>query len=106
MSRTGKLTIKKASQTSQNRASVLSQPAVMNWFQEYVSGVAQKYKITDPRRIWNVDELNVTNIPKEQKFVGTIGKKLNQVVGSERAKTSTIVGCANAAGEVMPPYYT
>ena len=103
MSRNGKLTIKKASQISQNRASALSHPAVMNWFQEYASGVEQKYKITDPRRIWNVDESNVTNIPKEQKFVGAIGKKLNQEVGSERAETSTVVGCANATGEVMPP---
>ena len=57
----------------------------------------------DPRHIWNIDETNVTNIPKEKKFVGLLGKKLNQVVGSERAETSTVVDCVNAAGEKMPP---
>ena len=98
-----KLKVKKASQISRNRASSLTQQSVLAWFREYVTGIIQKYKITDPRCIWNVDETNVTNIPKEQKFVGEKGKKLNQVVGSERAETSTVIGCTNAAGEKMPP---
>ena len=77
--------------------------SLLAWFREYVTGIIQKYKITDPRCIWNVDESNVTNIPKEQKFVSEKGKKLNQVVGSEHAETSTVIGCTNAAGEKMPP---
>ena len=81
-----KLKIKKASQISKNRASSLMQQSVLAWFREYVTGIIQKYKITDPRCIWNVDETNVTNIPKERKFVGEKGKKLNQVVGSEHAE--------------------
>ena len=97
-----KLKVKKASQISRNRASSLTQQSVLAWFREYVTGIIQKYKITDPRCIWNVDEMNVTNIPKEQKFAGEKGKKLNQVVGSECAETSTIIGCTNAAGKKMP----
>ena len=99
-----KLKVKKASQISRNQASSLTQQqSVLAWFREYVTGIIQKYKITDPRCIWNIDEMNVTNIPKEQKFVGEKGKKLNQVVGSEHAETCTIIGCTNAAGEKMPP---
>ena len=45
--------------------------------------------------------MNVTNIPKEQKFVAEKCKKLNQVVGSQHAETSIIIGCTNAAGEKM-----
>ena len=60
-------------------------------------------KLLIPQCICNIDETNVTNIPKEQKFVGEKGKKMNQVVGSEHAETSTIIGCTNAAGEKMPP---
>ena len=65
--------------------------------------IIKKYNIVDLRHIWNVDKINVTNILKEKKFVGLLGKKLNQVVGSERVETSTVIGCANAAGEKMPP---
>ena len=53
--------------------------------------------------MWNEDETNMTNIPKEKKFVGELGKKLNQVVGSKRVEMSTVVGCANATGEKMQP---
>ena len=97
------LKIKKATQVSKNRATSLNQASVLQWFHEYITCIIKKYNIVDPRHIWNVDETNVTNIPKEKKFVGLLGKKLNQVVGSERAETGTVVGCANAAGEKMPP---
>ena len=98
-----KLKIKKASQIIKNQALSLMQQSVLAWFREYVTSIIQKYKITDPQCIWNVDEMNVTNIPKEQKFVSEKGKKLTQVVGSEHAETSTIIGRTNTAGEKMPP---
>ena len=98
-----KLKVKKASQINKNGASSLIPQFVLAWFREHVTGIIQKYKITDPRCIWNIDESNVTNILQEQKFVSKKGKKLNQVVGSEQAETSTIIGCINAAGEKMPP---
>ena len=59
-----KLKIKKASQISKNQVSSLRQQFVLAWFRKYVTGIIQKYKITDPQCIWNVDEMNVTNIPK------------------------------------------
>ena len=43
-----KLKVKKASQISRNRASSLTQQSVLAWFREYVTGIIQKYKITDP----------------------------------------------------------
>ena len=43
----------------------------------------------------------MTNIPKDQKFIGECSKKLNQVVGLERADTSTVIGCTSIAGESM-----
>ena len=98
-----KLKVKKASQISKNRASSLTQQSVLAWFREYVTGIIQKYKITDHQCIWNIDEANVINIHKEQKFVSEKGKKLNQVVGSECAETSTILGCTIVAEEKMPP---
>ena len=64
----------------------------------------QEVQYSRPKvHIWNVDETNVTNIPKEKKFMGELGKKLNQVVESERTEMSTVVGCTNAASEKMPP---
>ena len=97
------LAVKKATQICHNRAGALTQQSVFNWFRQYVNEVILRYKITDPHRVWNVEETNVTNIPKDQKFIGERDKKLNQVVDSGRAETSTTIGCTNAAGESMPP---
>ena len=101
------LKIKKATQISKKQATSPNQASVLQWFEEYITCIIKKYNIVDPRHMWNVDETNVTNIPKEKKFVGLLGKKLNQVVGSERVETSTVVGCANAVGKkIIHPDYT
>ena len=102
MGRNERLAVKKATQISCNRAGALTQQSVFNWFRQYINEVILRYNITDPRRVWNVDETNVTNIPKDGKFIEELSKKLNQVVGSKRAETSTVIGCTNAAGESMP----
>ena len=103
MGRNERLAVKKATQISHNRAGALTQQSVFNWFRQYINKVILRYNITDPHRVWNVDKTNVTNIPKDQKFIGEHGKKLNQVVGSERAEISTVIGYTNTAGESMPP---
>ena len=84
------LKIKKATQISKNQATSPNQVSVLQWFEEYITCIIKKYNIVDPRHMWNIDETNVTYIPKEKKFVGLLGKKLNQVVGSERVETSTV----------------
>ena len=94
--------IRKASQISKNRATSLNQASVLQWFQEHINHIIKKYNIVNPRCIWNIDVTNVTNIPKEKKFMGELGKKLYQVVGTERVEMSTVVGCANASENMLP----
>ena len=65
--------------------------------------MVKEKNITDPRHIWNVDELNLVSILKEESFVGPEGKKLLQVIGKKRAEMSTVITCVNAAGECMKP---
>lgn len=103
MKRHPQLTVKRATQISRKRVNALTKEGVQRWFNEYTRNVVEKYGINNPRNIWNVDETSVTNFPKEGKFVGKKGARLSQVVGNERATTSTVLMGANAAGELIPP---
>ena len=94
--------IKKAKQISRQWVKALRKNKIKKWFERYVKLVKEK-NITDPQCIWNIDESNLVNIPKEESFVGPEGKNLLQVIGKERAKTSTMITCINTAGESMKP---
>ena len=103
MKRHPELGVKKATLISKPRAQCATKEAVAKWLEEYAEKVIRKYGITNPRNIWNVDETNVRNIPRERKYVGRVGKRLQKIYGCERAETSTVIIAVNAAGEYMPP---
>ena len=97
------LTVKKATLISKPRAQSATLESMVKWADEFVEKVLDRFGITDPRNIWNVDETSMRNIPKESKYVGRKGQRLQQLSGCERAETSTAVVAINAAGETMPP---
>ena len=83
--------IKKAKQISRQWVKALRKNKIKK--------LVKEKNITDPQCIWNVDESNLVKIKKEELFVSPEGKNLLQVIGKERAKTSTVITCVNTAGE-------
>ena len=75
---------------------------IQKWFDGYKKIIIEK-NITDPRHIWNMNESNIINVPRMENYIGEVGKPLLQVIGKEHAETSTVIACANATGEKMPP---
>ena len=57
-----------------------------------------------PHRIYNVDETGISPVvPGTKVLAGRGAKRVGRVASSERGKTTTIVGCVNAAGDAVPP---
>ena len=55
------LTVKKVTQISRNHVKALQQSTINAWIKEYNEKVIEKYGITDPCRIWNVDKTSITS---------------------------------------------
>ena len=58
----------------------------------------------NPDRIWNIDESGILmehTLPKVSCPKGATPK----AVTSPRGKNVTLIGCANAAGRCIPPYF-
>ena len=57
-----------------------------------------------PHRIYNVDETGISPVVPGRKILAEKGsKRVGRVSSSEKGKTTTVVGCVNAAGDAVPP---
>ena len=75
---------------------------IMTWFDLYEE-VVEHVGITDPRRIWNVDESGVEDIPRVGNVIGLAGQDTYQIVSGEKGTRTTFLTYVNAAGEALPP---
>ena len=95
----------KPSGLSQLRAKAASPECIDNYFKE-LDKILTKYDIKDePSMIYNVDEKGImTGGSKPPNIVAAKGK-VAQVVTSERSQTVTVLGCGNAMGTAIPPFF-
>ena len=56
-----------------------------------------------PAQIYNVDETGIPLYPKAPNIVAKIGTKKLRYRSTERKCQITVVACASAAGQVLPP---
>jgi ABC-type histidine transport system ATPase subunit len=68
------------------------------WFKLYKE-VIKSGSIESPRRIWNMDESGIQDVPRKRSVVGPRSGKAVSIVPSEKGETSTVLCCVNAAGE-------
>ena len=103
-----KIRVYTTQQLSTARAATATPEAFEAWFDEY-EALLKKGKIMDeagnvnPKRIWNIDETGVSDLPRPHKAFGVKGERCNELVGGERGELSTILSYVNAAGDVVPP---
>lgn len=91
--------------TSVARARGFNRPQVERFFKL----LEEQYNIcdSDATRVYNMDETGIsTTINKPPKVFLITGKKQVGVISSaERGKLTTVIGCCNAAGSFIPPFF-
>ena len=70
--------VKKGHNLSVNYAMCADRPTKNKWFDQY-EALLQELKIKSPMYMWNCDESNVQDVPKEKYVLGITGEKANNV---------------------------
>ena len=88
----------------QCRAKAASADVVDRYFDE-LQKILQKYDLTNkPHRIFNVDEKGFSENHTPPSIVAA-GDSVPQAVTSGKSTTTTVLGCGNAAGMSLPPFF-
>lgn len=86
------------------RAKATSQESLDKHFQE-LEEVYEQYNLgQSPHKIWNIDESGLLLEHSPPKVLCPKGAT-PQAITSPRGKNVTLIGCGNAAGSYIPPYF-
>jgi hypothetical protein len=104
MGRRPELKVWRPKTISELRAKATSRQNIDSYFSE-LGRIMDKYGLTDkPQCIYNVDEKGIQQTFTPPKVVGD-SKYVPYTVSSEKSATTTIIGCGNALGHQIPPYF-
>ncbi|XP_053389486.1 uncharacterized protein LOC128552471 [Mercenaria mercenaria] len=104
LSRWDELKVVKPQKLSLNRAKAASDETIQAYFSELETILLDNNLMNSPERIYNVDESGFSTEHTSPKIIcGTDIKP--QSITSERSKTVTVIGAANAVGNHVPPFY-
>ena len=104
MSRWPDLKIVKPRSLEIQRAKALSTECLRNYFQE-LNKVLEKYNLLDkPERIFNVDEKGLSTTDKAPHVISATDSKPPAVTSGDRTLV-TVLGCGNAQGQHVPPFF-
>ena len=85
------------------RARCVSEETVTKYYKN-LEQILVKYNLKDaPERIYNIDEKGISSKHRIPKVVSCIKLKPQTVVGNRFS--ITVIGCGNAAGVQLPPYF-
>lgn len=98
------LKVQRPKTISELRAKATSKESILHYFDE-LNSILEKYNLKNaPESIYNVDEKGVQQNFTPSYVVGPADTKPS-VLMSERSSTTTILGCGNALGQQIPPYF-
>ena len=104
LSRWPELRVKKPRSLDVARARSATRSTIDSYFNE-LEHILTKYNLCDkPQRVYNIDEKGMSTEHKPPKVIGGKFSK-SQAVTSGRKKTTTLIGCANGVGNVIPPFF-
>ena len=87
------------------RASSTTQEVVQNYYAE-LDRILEKYSLKDrPQYIYNLDETGLQQQHRPQNIIATKEGVKAQSVVSPRSSTTTMIGCVNAMGQALPPFF-
>ncbi|KAJ8306069.1 hypothetical protein KUTeg_016614 [Tegillarca granosa] len=93
------------SSLSAQRARCTTAVCIEKYFKD-LNRIYVKYDLTDkPWAIYNVDEKGLNTEHKPPKVIAGADLKNVQAITSNRSAAITVLGCGNAAGSCIPPYF-
>ncbi|XP_048252703.1 MFS-type transporter clz9-like [Haliotis rufescens] len=104
MKRWPDLSVKKPRSLEIQRAKATSEETITHYFNE-LGHIMDKYNLkTCPHRIYNVDEKGLMEHHTPPSVV-TSSQSTPAAVTTSRSSTTTVIGCGNASGSSIPPYF-
>lgn len=98
------LSLRTPQPTSIARASAFNKTVVKLFFNKY-STALEEFKFT-PEKVFNADETGISSVHTPPKIIAQKGvKKVSGVTSAERGFNTTMIGCINAVGNSVPPYF-
>lgn len=98
------LKVQRPKTISDLRARATSRESISRYFSE-LDHILDKYNLKEkPECIYNVDEKGIQQNFKPTHVVGSAAGTTS-VITSEKSSTTTILGCGNAVGQQIPPYF-
>lgn len=86
------------------RAKCASAAAISKYYKELGTVLTQNNLHDKPHLIFNIDETGCSTEHNHSKILGE--RSTNpQAITSPRSSNVTLIGCGNAAGTFIPPYY-
>ena len=107
MARNGHLVEKRNESTLENSRAKVTTKQLSAWFENYRKFVSELHMLDKPHRIYNADESGFSMGSKASTVIGpTKGEYPRNVphLCGQTKKRLTAMFCANAAGEVIPPF--
>ena len=103
LERQPKLSLRHGDSTAHVRMDTVNQETMWQYF-SLLEDVMKEHNLKDkPSQIYNVDESGVPLDPKPPNIVAEKGSKKVRYRVSGKKGQVTIVGCANATGQAIPP---
>ena len=78
---------------------------ISEYFNELTEVLRQNKLLDKPHRIYNLDETGFSTEHKPPKIISGSTPRQSQAVISPRSSNVTVIGCGNAAGASLPPYF-
>ncbi|CAC5397519.1 unnamed protein product [Mytilus coruscus] len=104
MGRWPELKIWRPKTISELRAKATSRASIYRYFDE-LNRIMEKYQLKDkPQSIYNVDEKGLQPNYKPPTVVAS-AEYVPSTLSSEKGQTTTVMGCGNALGHQIPPYF-
>lgn len=82
-----------------------STPEIVSAYYYNLRQILTKYNLTDkPQHIYNLDETGLQPDHRPPNVIGPLNTK-PQAITSPRSTTTTLIGCVNAVGNSVPPFF-
>ncbi|XP_046685094.1 uncharacterized protein LOC124370837 [Homalodisca vitripennis] len=99
-----KLSLKKMEPLEKARKINTSDPFLIYEFYDLLEKKIEELDIANkPSHVYNLDETSFCSDPSRVKFVSGIGQKAHRTQEGTGRDNTTVLGCCNAAGVVLPP---